>query len=38
MSYIKRVTNKIRSVGSPLIIGLREWAEMVVIWSELKQF
>jgi hypothetical protein len=32
MSYIKRVAVKIRSVRGPLIMGLREWAEIAVNW------
>jgi hypothetical protein len=32
MSYIKRVTNKIRSARQSLIRGLREFAEFRVKW------
>jgi hypothetical protein len=35
MSYIKRVAVKIRSVRGPLIMGLREWAEIAVNWMRL---
>jgi hypothetical protein len=32
VSYNKRVTDKIRSVCGPLIIGTTKWAEIVVNW------
>jgi hypothetical protein len=35
VSYNKRVTNKIRSAGSPLLMGRRELAGMVVNWNDL---
>jgi hypothetical protein len=35
MSYNKRVTNKIRSVGGPLIMGLRKEANNWVNWRKI---
>jgi hypothetical protein len=38
VSYKKRLTNKIRSARSPLIMGRREWAENRGIEWKLERF